>query len=197
MDTGAQLLYALAGLVLVGSSLAARRLPMSDLLKMILAWVAIFGVLFILFSFRGEFKQIWNRVTADLGGTANQNVVGSTVQVKRGDDGHFSVLALVNGRKVPFLIDSGATITTLSSESATESGVAFDRSSYPVIVSTANGKAKSWRAQAANLKVESISMTELDIHVADNLGETNLLGMNFLDRLTSWKVQGDVMILEP
>jgi aspartyl protease family protein len=197
METGGQLLYALGALVLVGSSLAARRLPMGEMLRMFLAWVAIFGVLFILFSFRVEFKQIWNRVTADLGGTANQNVVGSTVQIKRGDDGHFSVLAVVNGRKVPFLIESGATITTLSSESATEAGIEFDRSSYPVIVNTANGKAKSWRAQATNLKVESISMSELDVHVADNLGETNLLGMNFLDKLRSWKVQGDVMILEP
>lgn len=197
METGAQFLYAVMALVLVGSSLAARRLALGETLKLALAWVAIFGILFILFSFRGEFKTIWNRVTADLSGTANQSISGGAVEIRRGDDGHFSVLASVNGRKVAFLIDSGATITTLASSSAQEAAVEFDRGDYPVIVSTANGKAKNWRGQVDSLRIETISMDTVDVHVSDNLGDTNLLGMNFLNRLRSWRVEGDVMILEP
>lgn len=197
METGAQFLYAVMALVLVGSSLAARRLPINDMLKMALAWIAIFGILFILFSFRSEFKTIWSRVTADFAGTANQTVAGDKVEIRRGDDGHFSVLASVNGRKIPFLIDSGATITTLSSNSAKEAAVEFDRTDYPVIVNTANGKAKSWRAQVDSLRLETISAGPINVHISDGLSDTNLLGMNFLDRLRSWRVEGDVMILEP
>lgn len=197
MDTGAQLLYALMGLVLVGASLAARRLAVGEMLKMALAWVGIFGILFILFSFRGEFKTIWNRVTSDLAGSANQSVAGSAVEIRRGDDGHFSVMASVNGRKIPFLIDSGATITTLSSDGARKAAVKFDPSGYPVVVNTANGPALSQRAQVESLRLETISVGPINVHVADGLDETNLLGMNFLNRLRSWRVEGDVMILEP
>ncbi|NJM49970.1 MAG: TIGR02281 family clan AA aspartic protease [Sphingomonadales bacterium] len=197
METGGQIVYAIGALVLVIAALAARRISLGETVRMLLAWIAIFALLFVLFSFRGEFKQIWNRVTADLAGTANQKASGSSVELTRGDDGHFSVLANVNGRPVRFLIDSGATITTLSSESADAAGLDFDRSDYPVIVSTANGRAKSWRANINSIKVETIVMNDLNIHVSDNLGDVNLLGMNFLDRLGSWRVQGDKMILEP
>ncbi|MFC4292099.1 TIGR02281 family clan AA aspartic protease [Sphingorhabdus arenilitoris] len=197
METGGQILYAIGALSLVVMALVSRRISMGETLRMALGWIAIFAVLFVLFSFRSEFKQIWNRVTSDLAGTANQSVTGSTVEITRGDDGHFSLVAEINGRSVPFLIDSGATITTLSSESAQAAGVEFDRSDYPVIVSTANGRAKSWRATVGNMKVETISLDNLNVHVSDNLGEVNLLGMNFLDQLGSWRVQGDKMILEP
>ncbi len=197
MESGGQLVYALMGLALVAMSLSARRLPLGETVKMILAWIAIFAVLFVLFSFRAEFKQIWNRVTADFAGTANQSVRGTNVEITRGDDGHYSVIALINGNKVPFLIDSGATITSMSADSAADAGVVFDRDSFPVIVDTANGRASSWRADPQTLRVETVVMDDVTILVMDTLGDTNLLGMNFLDRLKSWRVEGDKMILEP
>ena len=186
METGGSLIYALGAMALVVSALAARRLSFGESAKMILAWVAIFGVLFVIFSFRPEIKQIWERVTSDIAGTANQNVVGQNVQLTRGDDGHFSVQARVNGNPVTFLVDSGATVTSLSSETAA-----------PVIVSTANGNAKAWRARIGEMKIETISVSDHPVSISDNLGDTNLLGMNFLDELSSWSVQGDVMTLEP
>ena len=197
METGGSLIYALGAMALVVSALAARRLLFGETAKMILAWVAIFGVLFVIFSFRPEIKQIWERVTSDIAGTANQNVVGQNVQLTRGDNGHFSVQARVNGNPVTFLVDSGATVTSLSSETAAEVGIEVDRSAFPVIVSTANGNAKAWRARIGEMKIETISVSDHPVSISDNLGDTNLLGMNFLDELSSWSVQGDVMTLEP
>jgi len=103
----------------------------------------------------------------------------------------------VNGNPVTFLVDSGATVTSLSSQTAAEIGIDVDRSAFPVIVSTANGNAKAWRAQISEMKVETISVRGHMVFISDNLGDTNLLGMNFLDELSSWRVQGDVMTLEP
>jgi len=53
METGGSLIYALGAMALVVSALAARRLSFGETAKMILAWVAIFGVLFVIFSYMG------------------------------------------------------------------------------------------------------------------------------------------------
>ena len=47
------------------------------------------------------------------------------------------------------------------------------------------------------MKIETISVSDHPVSISDNLGDTKLLGMNFLDELSSWTVQGDVMTLEP
>jgi aspartyl protease family protein len=197
MESSGELLYAIGGLVLVISALAARRLSFGETAKMILAWVAIFAVLIVIFSFRPEIKQIWNRVKADFSGSANQNVAGSTLRLTRGDDGHFSVLAHVNGQPVTFMVDSGATVTSISSDTASAIGLEVDRSAYPVILSTANGSTKAWRANIKSMRAGNISLNDHAIMVSDTLGDTNLLGMNFLDELQSWRVERDIMVLEP
>lgn len=46
-DTGVQLIWFVGAFALVISSLAARRLPMTDWVKMALAWVAIFALVFL------------------------------------------------------------------------------------------------------------------------------------------------------
>lgn len=196
-EDGSSLIWGVMMAVLLIGSLAARRLPMKDVFKMILAWVAIFAGLFMLFSFRGEFGVIWDRMKSEFAGTSNQKLVGSELVLTRGDDGHFSVRAEVNGSPVDFLVDSGASITTMSSSVAQDVGVAFDRSDMPVIVSTANGSAKAWRSEIAQFDVGGIKTQDHRIFIGDGLGETNLLGMNFLSELSSWRVEGNKMVLTP
>jgi aspartyl protease family protein len=198
MDDGASIVYAVGALILLISSLAARRLPLGSVAKMLLAWVAIFSVLFVIVSYRFEFKQIWNHVKADILGTGNQQQSGSTVRLKRNDDGHFYAVVRVNGKPVQFLVDSGATMTSLSAEAAKIAGIEADRSAVPVIVDTANGAVKDWRAVANVMALESISIKDHAVLISDNLSEDqNLIGMNFLDELNSWRVEGDFMILVP
>jgi aspartyl protease family protein len=197
MESSGEILYGIGGLALVISALVARKLSLGEAAKMIFAWIAIFAVLFVIFSFRPEIKQIWDRVKSDFAGSANQNVAGSAVRLTRGDDGHFSVLAFVNGKPVTFMVDSGASVTSISSEVASEIGLEVDRSSYPVILSTANGSAKAWRANIKSIRVENITLNDHAIMVSDTLGNINLLGMNFLNELSSWRVERDTMVLEP
>ena len=65
-DTGS-LIYAVLLLVLVASSLFARRLPLGETLKMALTWVLIFAALFVVFTFRSDLKIVWDRVATELG----------------------------------------------------------------------------------------------------------------------------------
>jgi aspartyl protease family protein len=198
MDQGGSLLYGVAALLLVVSSLAARRLPLGILAKMVLAWVAVFGVLFIIISYRFEFKQVWQHIKSDISGTGNQQQSGNAVRLKRGDDGHFSAVLKINGASIPFLVDTGATMTSMSASAADAAKIDVDRSAIPVIVDTANGAVKDWRAKASLVALENILIEDHSVLISDNLSDDqNLLGMNFLDKLRSWRVEGDEMILVP
>lgn len=189
------LLYALGGLVLVGSSLLARRLPLKDTARMALAWVAIFGALFVLFALRDEFGAIWTRVKTEFTGQSIQQ--GGALRIPMGEDGHFWVNASVNGRNVRFLVDSGATTTALSRNAAEAAGVAIDDSGFPVVVETANGMVEARRARIGRLDIGGIVREDVAATVSTELRDTNLLGMNFLSSLRSWRVEGRTLVLEP
>jgi len=195
-DQSINLIYALGGLVLVGSALIARRLPLKDTLKMALAWVAIFGGLFVLFALRDDFGSIWQKVKLAALGETSQ-AVGGSLRVAAGEGGHYFVTATVNGRPVRFMVDSGATTTAMSTEAARAAGVEVDTGSYPVVIETANGMAQAWRARIGTLRVGGIERKDMAITVSDTLGDTNLLGMNFLGSLKSWRVEGTTLVLEP
>jgi aspartyl protease family protein len=198
MEDNVSIVYAVGALILVVSSLAARRLPVGSLAKMAAAWVAVFALLFLVIGYRFEIKQIWNHVKSDFAGTGNQQVSGDGVRLKRGDDGHFSAVLQINGHPVEFLIDTGATVTSLSAKSAGDAGIDVNRSGFPVIVDTANGRVKDWRAVAQKMVLETIIVNDHPVLISDALSDDqNLIGMNFLDQLASWRVEGDFMILVP
>jgi aspartyl protease family protein len=198
MEDGGSIVYAAGALILLVSALAARRLPIATMAKMILAWAAVFAVLFVVISYRFEIKQMWSHVKSDLSGTGSQDTSGKNVRLKRGDDGHFSAVVDVDGTPVTFLIDTGATVTSMSAKAAKSAKISVDRSTYPVIVETANGAVRDWRAVAQRITIGSIVLTDHTVLVSDNLSDDqNLLGMNFLNELRSWSVEGDYMILVP
>lgn len=194
---GPSLIWGIVMVMLLVSSLAARRLPMGQVAKMALAWIAIFAAFFAVFSFRFEFRAIWERVKADIAGTGSQSVSGEAIELRRQDDGHYWLQLEVNGAPVQFLIDSGATTTALNAETATEAAVDVDSSGYPVIISTANGRVAAKRGVVRSMKVGPHEIKDHNVVVSENFGDTNVLGMNFLDSMKNWKVEGNVMTLQP
>lgn len=194
-DTGS-LIYAVLLLVLVASSLFARRLPLGETLRMFLTWALIFGALFVAFTFRSDLKIVWDRVAVELG-LRDATQKDGTLRVPRDASGHFSVTASVNGREVRFMIDSGATTTSMATSGAREAGIDVSEAGFPVIVETANGTAEMRRARINRLSVGPITREDFPVLVSDTLGETNLLGMNFLDTLKGWRVEGDTLVLNP
>jgi aspartyl protease family protein len=194
-DTGVDLIWAIGALALVGSSLAARRLPVMASVKMALAWVAIFAVLYVMFLFKDEGAEIWRRATADITGSRGV-VAGQSLRIPKGADGHFHVIAQVNGRDVEFLIDSGASVTTLSPEVARAVGVDSD-GGPPVAVMTANGPALTQPARARSLRVGTIDHRDEPVQISGLSGAENLLGMSFLSSLKSVKTEGNTLTLDP
>jgi aspartyl protease family protein len=186
----ASLVYGLLLLVLVGSALVSRTLPIGQTLKMAMGWVGIFALIFLLVSFRPEMKMIWQRVTGELGFGSQPAISGAPMTLRKSEDGHFWVTAEVNGRPVRFLVDSGATVTAMSTNAARDAGVETGGLGLKTVIETANGMVEADRATISDLRVGSLQMQDHDVLVSDALGDTNLLGMNFLSELESWRVRG-------
>jgi aspartyl protease family protein len=197
MDDGPSLIWGVVCVLLLVSSLAARRLPIGQVAKMGLAWVAIFAAFFAIFSFRFEFQAIWERVKADISGTAGQTVNGEAIELKRQDDGHYWLQIDVNGNPVKFMIDSGATTTAINATTAAETGISVDTDGYPVLIETANGTVTAKRGVVQLLEIGPHKLVDHKVVVSESFGETNVLGMNFLDGMKSWKVEGNIMTLQP
>jgi aspartyl protease family protein len=191
-DRSPQVIYYVIAAVFVASSLIGMRQPIGKTLKMALAWGAIFGVGFILFSFRGEFSSIGQRLKAEALGT--EIVQGEEVRIPMADDGHFWVSAKLNGHDVRFMVDSGASTTTISRDVAVASGVPIGNEH--VIVQTANGLARATKGYASRLQIAHIERIDFPIDINEN-DDTNLLGMNFLSSLQSWRVEGTYLVLQP
>ena len=189
---GPNLLYLLMLLLLVGSSLVAMRIPMGKALRMALAWIAIFALGFLLFAFRGEFAGIGSRLRAEATGATIED--GKELRIPIADDGHFYVDASVNGRPVRFMVDSGASVTTISVADARAAGIALD--GRRAVVSTANGPAAVTQSYAGRLEIGSISRTDFPVDISQQDG-MNLLGMNFLSTLRGWRVEGTYLVLQP
>lgn len=191
-DNGPSIVYYILAIVLVGSSLIGMRLPIAKAAKMALAWVAIFAGVFVLFSFRSEFSALGDRLYASAFGTPLES--GGELRIPMAEDGHFWVRGSVNGESVRFLVDSGASTTTLSAETAREAGV--QPTNRQVMVSTANGRVIMSRAYIDRLELGSIDRSEfpVDINPSD---DTNILGMNFLSSLSGWRVERGDLVLKP
>jgi len=184
--------YILMALMLVAGSLMARREPAMRMLTMAIAWIAIFAAGFILFTFRDNFGWVTQRLKAEALGTPV--VQGHETRIPMAIDGHFWVDASLNGRKVKFLVDSGATMTTVDRATAEAAGVEVTgrRDQY---VRTGNGIIRVSSGRARSLEVGGIERSDVGLQIADN-DDLNVLGMNFLSSLTRWGVEGRWLDLE-
>ena len=186
-------LYLLMAMMLVLGSLMSRREPWAKLVKVALMWVTIFGAGFILFTFRDNLDFVAQRLKAEALGTPV--VEGRTVRIPMAIDGHFWVDATINGVPAKFLVDSGATVTTVGNALAVEARLNRDEA-RDQLVRTGNGIVKVSSARADTIEVGSIERRNQRVYVADN-DDLNVVGMSFLSSLTRWGVEGRWLILEP
>ena len=186
---GANSVYLVLLLVLVGSSLIATRLPLGKAAKMAMVWVAVFAGGFTIFAFRSDFSAFGQRLRAEL--TGQPIAAGETLRIPISDDGHFWVTAEFNGHPVRLLVDSGASITTVGGATARAAGIT---PGYRVPVETANGTIDMARSSADSFALGPIRREGMTVFV--NSGDrSNVLGMNFLSSLRSWRVEGNDLVL--
>ena len=118
------------------------------------------------------------------------------VQVARGQAGEFALHAKINGVSAPMVIDTGATSVVLTYETAKAIGLPLEMLEYDVDVETAGGHTKAARLTLDRLAVgQLVEKSVPALVVPRGQMKTNLLGMSFLDRLESWGVRADKLML--
>lgn len=130
-------------------------------------------------------------------GMPEQEVTGSETRVPLGRDGHFWIRATVNGVPHRFLVDTGATLTAISPDVAEAAALEPQPLRQPVLLRTANGTVPARLVSIGELRLGNVIARDLDAVVAPGLEGTSVLGMNFLSRLASWRVEGRTLILVP
>ena len=185
--------YLLMAVMLVLGSLINRRERAARMVTMTLAWIAIFAAGFVLFTFRDDMGYVFQRLRAEATGVPVQQ--GREIRIPMAIDGHFWVDGRINGKDVKFLIDSGATMTTIGRETAKRVGVPVSPT-RDQIVRTGNGFIRVATGRADELTVGSIQRDDVAMHIADE-DDLNVLGMNFLSSLQRWGVEGRWLILVP
>ena len=95
------------------------------------------------------------------------------------------------------LIDSGATVTAISTTTARQAGVDTKMGLTPVILRTANGATPARTGAIDELRIGNIVARNLKVVTSPGLGTLDVLGMNFLSKLESWRVEGRTLILVP
>ena len=118
------------------------------------------------------------------------------VKIARGQGGEFALHAKINGATAPMVVDTGATSVVLTYETAKAAGLPLELLEYDVDVETAGGRTKAARLTLDRLAIGRLVERSVPaLVVPHGQMRTNLLGMSFLDRLESWEVRADGLML--
>ena len=172
------------------------RVPFVGAAIRLLVSLALIVFVAILLIERAPFDPTLSKLTSRFH-LDGQEVVGGEVRIRMAPSGHFFANVTVNGVPRRMMIDSGATVTALSVRTAQAAGLQPERGLVPVVLQTANGVAQADTATVETLRVGAIVARDLKVVVSPAFGSMDLLGMNFLSKLKSWRVEENTLILVP
>lgn len=162
----------------------------------LLLWAGVFAGLVGGYAYRAEMREFSARVIGEL--APGQPVVAPSgeVVVARRLDGSFAVAGQANGRDLRFIFDTGASTVVLTAAAAEALGFKEAALNYVVPVLTANGRTLTAPVALDSLTVGTITERRVPALVArPGALHENLLGMTFLNRLASYEVRGNRLIL--
>ena len=171
----------------------------SDIARIVSAaavWAALMIALTGAYAYRFEASDIAERIAGELFPSEPQVGRGGEVIVNRRLSGEFAITGRVNGARVTFLFDTGASAVVLTADDARRAGVDASRLVFDVPVATANGGALAAEVRLDQVAVGPIVMRNVPALVARRGAlEESLLGMSFLERLKSYTVERDRLVL--
>ncbi len=148
-------------------------------------------VLAFLFTIAGGLPGIMPTTAAEL------LQLNAATELKAGQLGHFIVTAEINGRNVKVMVDTGASAVALSYEDARDIGLRPANLDYNVPVSTANGLTKAAGVNLDKVEIDGVRVSDVQgLVLPEGVMNGSLLGMSFLSKLKSFKVEDGVLYLK-
>lgn len=188
--------YNLAWIALLAAGLfTAGRIDWLQKARHLAVWAAIVGVLVVGVSYRAELEGVVQRVRTEFSASYPVATGAHELVVAQNGDGGFYVMGEVNGRKVQFLVDTGATDTVLSPDDAKRLGIDTSALKFDQRAQTANGVGYGAKITADSLAIGPIRFDQMPMMVNKAPMGGSLLGMTFLKRLESFQVRERRMYL--
>ncbi|MEM6932473.1 MAG: TIGR02281 family clan AA aspartic protease [Pseudomonadota bacterium] len=188
-DETARLFYlSLLGLWILAGVFFAYRNRLSKALRDAAAWLMIFVLVITAYGFKDSFlAQVFP-------GSAVM-VSDRSVALARAGNGHFTARVDVNGTSINFLVDTGASDIVLSRRDAEKVGIDLADLAYLGTAMTANGAVRTANVSLDRVRLGDFEDRNVRASVTDGDLFGSLLGLSYLDRFRSWRVEGDQMIL--
>jgi aspartyl protease family protein len=131
---------------------------------------------------------------ASVGGGGGDAAAGTRVVLSAGSGGHFFSQGQINGKSVQLVVDTGASVVSLSAQEAQRVGLNY-QAGQMVQMSTANGVIPAWRVKLASVRMGDVVVYDVDAVVSSGAMPYVLLGNSFLARFQMTR-NNDQMVLE-
>jgi aspartyl protease family protein len=120
-----------------------------------------------------------------------------SVIVPRNAQGHFEIDGRVDGRRLTFMVDTGASLIALTASDAASLGIHPAASEFTAMVKTANGTVRAAPIELNMVEIEDLTVRNVAAMVLpEGALSENLLGMSFLSRLHRWEFSEGKLVLE-
>ena len=192
-----QLTYLLILLVLVGSGLIVRwrDRPRLKWLQHGLIWAALGLALIVGYSYRIEVTTLGKRMLAELMPGRAIEITSGTAIIRAGEDGHFLIDSQVDGARIRFLLDTGASTVVLNRRDALKIGFDLEKLAFTQRTQTANGVGMGAPVRLREIRIGPIVVKNIRALVNKTPMSTSLLGVNFLEKLAGYSVKDSSLTL--
>jgi aspartyl protease family protein len=188
-DTGRLIYLVLLGSVIAGYFFVSNRDKLGQMARHAVLWGLIFlGVIAGI--------GLWSDIRRDVLPRQTVFEAGGRIEVPRANDGHYYMTLSVDGTKVLFVVDTGATDIVLTEDDAQRVGINVDSLVYSGMAGTANGTVRTARTVVSSLALGPMEDRNVSVWVNQGQMDTSLLGMAYLRRFSRIEIAGGRMILE-
>lgn len=196
-DTAMRLVQSVGLIVLIsGGLVSAVATRPGHAIRDLAIWIGICLVLLAGYSLREDFATVGARMAGNLVPARAQGEAGGAQTIRRNADGHFYIVADVEGRPVLFLVDTGASMVALSRADAERAGIDTASLRFNQPIQTASGRSSAAGLRIGSLRLGTLELRDIDAMVMIDGGQS-LLGMSALNRLSGVEIRGDELVLRP
>jgi len=181
-------------LAAIGTLLVVLVFKARQFLRDVGIWLALGLALIVGYSSKDQLAPVFSNTIASLSPGTPADLGDGRVVIKKSENNDFTIKSNVNNADIRFIFDTGASAVVLTYDDAIKAGFTPDRLSFGITVSTANGTTKTAPIKIGVIQVGTIVRENVRGLVAQR-GDlrTSLLGMTFMDTLTSFQVTGDTL----